>query len=104
MSSPAILRCGINKYSAINWLPIAYAINPKPPPIKIVGKIAKPSRPSVRFTALEEPTITKEPNKINESILISKIQSLLKRSIKDISAESSAVKYKKLTAVTETIV
>ena len=70
----------------------------------ITGTIAKPSSPSVRFTAFEEPTITKEPNKINENILISKIQSLLKRSIKDISAESSAVRYKKLTAITETIV
>ena len=102
MSSPAIWRWGINKYSAINWLPIAYAIKPKPPPIKIVGKIARPSRPSVRFTAFEEPTITKDPNKINESMLISKIQSLLKRRISDISALSSAVKYKKLTAATET--
>jgi len=37
-------------------------------------------------------------------MLISKIQSLLKRRINDISAESSAEKYKKLTAIIETMV
>ena len=51
-------------------LPIAYATNPKPPIIKTVGKIASPSRPSVKLTAFEDPTITKVLINKNNGIVI----------------------------------
>ena len=34
-------------------------MNAKQPATKITGTVAKPSRPSVKFTAFDEPTITK---------------------------------------------
>ena len=34
-------------------------MRPRPPAIKTEGKIARPSRPSVKLTALEDPMITK---------------------------------------------
>ena len=34
-------------------------MRPRPPAIKTEGKIASPSRPSVKFTAFEDPMITK---------------------------------------------
>ena len=77
ISSPERGKKGTYKYSAIIWFPIAYATNPNPPVIKIEGKIAKPSRPSVKLTALDEPTITNIPNKIKNTIEISKIKSFL---------------------------
>ena len=58
-------------------LPIAYATNPKPPIIKTVGKIASPSRPSVKLTAFEDPTITKVLINKNNGIDISNIKFLL---------------------------
>ena len=53
-------------------------MRPRPPAIKTDGKIASPSRPSVRLTALDEPIITKML--INRKIKgeITKIYSLLK--------------------------
>ena len=53
-------------------------MRPRPPAIKTDGKIASPSRPSVRLTALDEPIITKM--RINRKIKgeITKIYSLLK--------------------------
>ena len=53
-----------------------------PPVIKMEGKIAKPSKPSVKLTALDEPTMTNIPNKIKNMIEISKIKSLLKGRMK----------------------
>ena len=45
----------------------------KHPATKITGTVAKPSKPSVKFTALEEPTITKTVNGIkNQPKLIIK--------------------------------
>ena len=57
-------------------------MRPRPPAIKTDGKIASPSRPSVRLTALDEPMITKML--INRKIKgeITKIYSLLKGKIK----------------------
>ena len=34
------------------------AYNAKHPATKIIGTVANPSKPSVKFTALDEPTIT----------------------------------------------
>ena len=55
----------------------AYATNPKPPIIKTVGKIASPSRPSVKLTAFEDPTMTKMLINKNNGIDISNIKFLL---------------------------
>ena len=40
-------------------MPITYAKMPSAPPIITVGMMASPSNPSVKFTALLVPTITK---------------------------------------------
>ncbi len=37
---------------------------PKVPAAIITGTMARPSRPSVRFTALPDPTMTKAPKRI----------------------------------------
>ena len=47
------------KYSETMEFPADQAISPSAEVIKITGRIAKPSRPSVKFTALELPTIIK---------------------------------------------
>ncbi len=67
---------------------------PKAPAINTEGKIASPSKPSVKFTAFEEPTTTKEPKRINIIGPIGIIKSLTKGVINDISATCSAEKYK----------
>jgi hypothetical protein len=71
-----------------------YAISPRAPPIKTDGKIAKPSRPSVKFTALDEPTRTNIPVKINKNGDIGIIASLKNGTIKEVSGGISAEKYK----------
>ena len=83
-------------------MPIAYAINPKAPPIKTDGKIARPSRPSVKFTAFDDPTKTKVPVKINKNGVIGNIKSLKKGTINDISGKISAEEYKYDIATNET--
>ena len=71
-------------------MPIAYAIRPNAPPIKTDGKIAKPSNPSVKFTALDEPTRTNIPVKININGDMGTIRFLKNGTIKDVSGIISA--------------
>src|SRR6185437_8166842 len=59
VSSPVPLTLRIRRYSAARKLPVRYAITAKAPPAVTIGPIASPSSPSVRFTALEAPTITR---------------------------------------------
>ena len=54
----------ICKYSEKIVLPTTYEINVNERATSITGTVAKPSRPSVRFTAFEEPTIIKRANGI----------------------------------------
>ena len=54
-------------------LPVIQLIKAKQPATKITGTVAKPSNPSVKFTAFEEPTITKIEKGIkNQPKLITK--------------------------------
>ena len=46
--------------------PDIYATKPNPPATITEGIIAKPSNPSVRFTALLDPTITKREINMND--------------------------------------
>src|SRR4029453_8633114 len=62
VSSPVPFTFRMRKYSAARKLPGKYAITAKAPPAVTLGPIARPSRPSVRFTAFEAPTITKIAN------------------------------------------
>src|ERR1700738_4613100 len=55
-NSPAPGMYGMNRYLEYNALPVRYAISPSADPTITVGMIANPSRPSVRFTALQVPT------------------------------------------------
>ena len=59
VSSALNFRYGMCKYSAKLMLPVAHATNANAPATITVGTIARPSNPSVKFTALLEPTITK---------------------------------------------
>ena len=45
-------------------LPTTYEINVKDKATNITGTVAKPSSPSVKFTAFDAPIITKSPNGI----------------------------------------
>ena len=56
---------------------MAYAIKPNPPAISTEGKIAKPSNPSVKFTALEAPIMTNIEIHRKRTGEIEKINSLL---------------------------
>ena len=58
-SSPAPGTWWICRYWAKTKLPARYEITPKAPAAIITGTVARPSRPSVRFTALEKPTMVK---------------------------------------------
>ena len=63
----------ICKYSEKITLPAKQLINAKQAATKITGTVARPSNPSVKFTALEAPTITKTENGIkNQPRLINK--------------------------------
>ena len=44
-------------------MPVKYAMNAKDNAVTIIGPMAKPSNPSVRFTEFAHPTITIEANK-----------------------------------------
>ena len=59
---------GINKYFAKTIFPETYANTANAAEIKTVGIIAKPSKPSVKFTALLDPTITKYVKITNPTI------------------------------------
>ena len=61
-SSPVPLTFRIRRYSASLKLPERYAMIAKAPPAITMGPIARPSRPSVRLTAFEAPTITSRVN------------------------------------------
>ena len=65
-------------------------MSPKAPPIKTEGKIAKPSKPSVKLTALDDPTRTNMPIKMNKKGDIGKIASLKNGTIKEVSGTISA--------------
>ena len=54
------------------------------------GKIANPSKPSVKFTAFDEPTRTNIPVEINTNALIGIIKSLKNGTMNDFSAITSA--------------
>ena len=58
-NSPAPGTAGICRYCTKFALPLAYANTPSAPPTMTDGMIARPSSPSVRFTALLMPTIMK---------------------------------------------
>ena len=58
-SSPAPAISGNCRYPAKFTFPLAYAENPEGGPTITVDLIARPSKPSVRLTALIVPTITK---------------------------------------------
>jgi hypothetical protein len=67
-----------------------YAIKPSAPAMSTEGRIAKPSRPSVRLTAFDDPTRTNIPVKINTNGLIGINRSLKKGTIKEVSGAVSA--------------
>ena len=67
-SSPAPGICGRPRYFENTALPATYAKIASALATITVGKIARPSRPSVRLTALLEPTITKYVSAINPAI------------------------------------
>ena len=48
-------------------LPTTYDINVNDKATNITGTVAKPSNPSVKFTALDAPIITNNPNGIKKS-------------------------------------
>src|SRR5262245_10683661 len=68
---------------------------PSAPATITVGKIAKPSKPSVRFTALLEPTTTKKTNGRNNH---PRSTTTFFKNGKEscVSAEDCAVKYKNM--------
>ena len=47
-------------------LPTTYEINVNDKATNITGTVAKPSKPSVKFTALDAPMITNKPNGIKK--------------------------------------
>ena len=67
-----------------------YAIKPNAPAIRTEGRIAKPSKPSVRFTAFDEPTRTNIPVEIKTNALMGIIKSLKKGTINEVSGGVSA--------------
>ena len=84
-TSPIPSRQGIFKYSENTILPVKQLINAKHAATNITGTVAKPSKPSVKLTALEDPTIIKTENGIkNHPRLI--IKSLKKGKYKFVSS------------------
>ena len=61
-SSPTSGIYWICKYSEKIVFPTTYEINVKESATNITGTVAKPSRPSVKFTALDAPIITNSAN------------------------------------------
>ena len=57
-SSPTFGMYWICRYSEKIVFPTTYEISVKESATNITGTVAKPSSPSVKFTALDEPTIT----------------------------------------------
>ncbi len=58
-------------------MPTKYAIKPNTLAAIIIGTIAKPSKPSVKFTALDEPTTTKLEKKHHTNIPKSIVKSFM---------------------------
>src|SRR5271169_849999 len=58
VSSPTCGRCGISRYSENRAKLVTYVKTVSAPAATTTQPIASPSSPSVRFTALEEPTMT----------------------------------------------
>ena len=69
-----------------------YAIIPRAAAIRTEGRIARPSSPSVKFTAFDDPTNTNIPKEINKTGLIGTIRSLKKGTINAVSGMVSAEK------------
>src|SRR5690606_26469623 len=91
-SSPAPGTAGIARWAANCAWPETYANTPKPPATSTLGMIASPSRPSVRFTALEKPTIQKYATTTKPTP--SGIATTLSKGRKNVVLEgASAVKY-----------
>ena len=57
-NSPVSLTKGIFRYSEYIRFPVKYVIKAKDKEVIIIGPIANPSKPSVKFTAFAHPTIT----------------------------------------------
>ena len=71
--------------------PVRYANTPKPPATKTLGRIANPSKPSVKFTALLLPVITNQASTTNPKPS-SNATSLKTGTSNEVSAGDSAVK------------
>ena len=67
-ASPTLAIQGICKYSEKTVLPTTQHIRVKERATNITGTVAKPSNPSVRLTAFEDPTIIKTAKGIKNKL------------------------------------